>query len=126
MASWRAACAQSSVSPGSWSASPVWDAAWLGLNRDRHVRATGLGALAWVRGCSIPIRRIEDEAAELPRDKRRIVAVLRHEFSMRSTFRDAPVFQHDDARRIHNGGEPMCDDERGSALRELLERVLHC
>ena len=43
---------------------------------------------------------------------------------MRAAFHDPAGLQHDDLVGIDHGGQPVCDDQRGAALRDLAQRPL--
>ena len=45
---------------------------------------------------------------------------------MAADITDFAAIQHEDGIRIHNGGEPVGNDQRGAALHQLGEGFLHC
>ena len=38
---------------------------------------------------------------------------------------DTPALKHQNAVSIPNGAEPVCHDERGAALRQIIQRFLN-
>ena len=56
-------------------------------------------------------------------DKFGKVAAALHQFVVRPGLDDASVVEHQNARRIAHGGEPVGDDEGGAAFHHLIERL---
>jgi hypothetical protein len=68
---------------------------------------------------------VPDKAARLLAHELRVVAVVRHEFVMAAGLDNAAVLQHDDAVSIHDGAQPVRDDEGGAIGNQGFERAVY-
>lgn len=73
----------------------------------------------------IPVVGDSETVAALRRMKLAVTAILAdQQFRMASLFDDAAVLHHDDAVGIGDSREPMCNDQRRAAFRQIGERLL--
>ena len=79
----------------------------------RRARNDGWGALA----ASRPL--------ELQSRQTRIKPVCRDELGMRALLDDLALIHHQDAVAGQDGGEAVCDHQRGAMSHQLFERGLH-
>jgi len=81
-----------------------------------------------IQGCSDAAARLLGDStlpSELQVIQMRIDAIACQQLSMSAGLRDAAILQHHDTIRMLNRGEPVRNDEGGTALHQPIQRSLH-